>query len=60
MHLEKNKIVLYTRILTLNSCFYLAFQCSRRGGELKISLRNDGRVEIAGQFAIVLKGNLTL
>uniref|UniRef100_U3I3L3 Phenazine biosynthesis like protein domain containing n=2 Tax=Anas platyrhynchos TaxID=8839 RepID=U3I3L3_ANAPP len=38
----------------------LAFQCSRRGGELKISLRNDGRVEIAGQFAIVLKGNLTL
>ncbi|XP_035186516.1 phenazine biosynthesis-like domain-containing protein isoform X2 [Oxyura jamaicensis] len=38
----------------------LAFQCSRRGGELKISLRNDGRVEIAGQFAIVLQGNLTL
>ncbi|XP_063194021.1 phenazine biosynthesis-like domain-containing protein isoform X2 [Chroicocephalus ridibundus] len=38
----------------------LAFQCSRRGGELKISLRNDGRVDIAGQIAIVLKGNLTL
>eukprot|EP00075_Anas_platyrhynchos_P029763 XP_027319016.1 phenazine biosynthesis-like domain-containing protein [Anas platyrhynchos] len=38
----------------------LAFNVSRRGGELKISLRNDGRVEIAGQFAIVLKGNLTL
>ncbi|NXL34358.1 PBLD protein, partial [Glaucidium brasilianum] len=37
----------------------LAFQCSRRGGELKISLRNDGRVDIAGQMAIVLKGNLT-
>ncbi|NXX42515.1 PBLD protein, partial [Tricholaema leucomelas] len=37
----------------------LAFQCSRRGGELKISLRNDGRVDIAGQTAIVLKGNLT-
>ncbi|XP_074881421.1 phenazine biosynthesis-like domain-containing protein isoform X3 [Buteo buteo] len=36
----------------------LAFQCSRRGGELKISLRNDGRVDIAGQIAIVLKGNL--
>uniref|UniRef100_A0A8C3KJ15 Phenazine biosynthesis like protein domain containing n=1 Tax=Calidris pygmaea TaxID=425635 RepID=A0A8C3KJ15_9CHAR len=36
-----------------------AFQCSRRGGELKISLRNDGRVDIAGQIAIVLKGNLT-
>ncbi|NXK05916.1 PBLD protein, partial [Herpetotheres cachinnans] len=37
----------------------LAFQCSRRGGELKISVRNDGRVDIAGQIAIVLKGNLT-
>uniref|UniRef100_A0A8C4JEE5 Phenazine biosynthesis like protein domain containing n=1 Tax=Dromaius novaehollandiae TaxID=8790 RepID=A0A8C4JEE5_DRONO len=37
----------------------LAFQCSRRGGELKISLRNDGRVDIAGQIAIVLKGSLT-
>ncbi|NXW18480.1 PBLD protein, partial [Circaetus pectoralis] len=36
----------------------LAFQCSHRGGELKISLRNDGRVDIAGQIAIVLKGNL--
>ncbi|NXX87164.1 PBLD protein, partial [Urocolius indicus] len=38
----------------------LAFQCSRRGGELKISLRTDGRIDIAGQFAIVVKGNLTL
>ncbi|NXC24550.1 PBLD protein, partial [Campylorhamphus procurvoides] len=37
----------------------LAFQCSRRGGELKISLRGDGRVDIAGQTAVVLKGNLT-
>ncbi|NWX88309.1 PBLD protein, partial [Nothoprocta pentlandii] len=37
----------------------LAFQCSRRGGELKISLRGDGRVDIAGQFAVVMKGNLT-
>ncbi|NXC71118.1 PBLD protein, partial [Anhinga anhinga] len=36
----------------------LAFQCSRRGGELKISLRSDGRVDIAGKIAIVLKGNL--
>ncbi|XP_061857821.1 phenazine biosynthesis-like domain-containing protein isoform X2 [Colius striatus] len=38
----------------------LAFQCSRRGGELKISLRSDGRIDIAGQFAVVVKGNLTL
>ncbi|NXP90975.1 PBLD protein, partial [Passerina amoena] len=37
----------------------LAFQCSRRGGELKISVRGDGRVDIAGQTAVVLKGSLT-
>ncbi|NWH74842.1 PBLD protein, partial [Piaya cayana] len=37
----------------------LAFQCSRRGGELKISLRDDGRVDIAGKSAVVFKGNLT-
>ncbi|NXE96872.1 PBLD protein, partial [Menura novaehollandiae] len=36
----------------------LAFQCSRRGGELKIALRSDGRVDIAGQTAVVLKGNV--
>uniref|UniRef100_A0A8D0GAF0 Phenazine biosynthesis like protein domain containing n=1 Tax=Sphenodon punctatus TaxID=8508 RepID=A0A8D0GAF0_SPHPU len=38
----------------------LAFQCSSRGGELKISLRNDGRVDIGGHAVIVLTGNLTL
>ncbi|NXH44616.1 PBLD protein, partial [Dicaeum eximium] len=37
----------------------LACQCSRRGGELKISVCNEGRVDIAGQTAVVLKGNLT-
>ncbi|NWW12955.1 PBLD protein, partial [Oreocharis arfaki] len=37
----------------------LAFQCSRRGGELKISVRDDGRVDIAGQTAVVLKGNMS-
>ncbi|KAH0623509.1 hypothetical protein JD844_006336 [Phrynosoma platyrhinos] len=37
-----------------------AFQCSARGGRLKILLRQDGRVDIAGQTAIVLKGSLTI
>lgn len=50
---------MHTGFLTLGSCFCLAFQCSRRGGELKISVRSDGRVDIAGQTAVVLKGNLT-
>ncbi|KAK2098559.1 hypothetical protein P7K49_024010 [Saguinus oedipus] len=35
-----------------------AFQCSRRGGELGISLRPDGRVDIRGGAA-VLEGTLT-
>ncbi|XP_055454881.1 phenazine biosynthesis-like domain-containing protein 2 [Psammomys obesus] len=36
-----------------------AFQCSRRGGELNISLRADGRVDMKGGAAIVLEGMLT-
>ncbi|XP_062989119.1 phenazine biosynthesis-like domain-containing protein [Elgaria multicarinata webbii] len=37
-----------------------AFQCSTRGGQLKILLRHDGRVDIGGQTSIVLKGFLTI
>ncbi|XP_042122617.1 phenazine biosynthesis-like domain-containing protein 1 isoform X3 [Peromyscus maniculatus bairdii] len=37
-----------------------AFQCSRRGGELDISLRPDGRVDLKGGAAIVLEGTLTV
>ncbi|XP_024417169.2 phenazine biosynthesis-like domain-containing protein isoform X1 [Desmodus rotundus] len=36
-----------------------AFQCSCRGGELEISLRSDGRVDIRGGAAVVLEGTLT-
>ncbi|XP_057592531.1 RUN and FYVE domain-containing protein 2 isoform X16 [Hippopotamus amphibius kiboko] len=36
-----------------------AFQCSSRGGELKISLRPHGRVDIKGGAALVLEGTLT-
>ncbi|XP_073734786.1 phenazine biosynthesis-like domain-containing protein isoform X2 [Callorhinus ursinus] len=36
-----------------------AFQCSHRGGELEISLRPDGRVDIRGSTAVVLEGTLT-
>lgn len=35
-----------------------AFQCSNRGGELIISLRSDGRVDIKGGTALVLEGTL--
>ncbi|XP_038600282.1 phenazine biosynthesis-like domain-containing protein [Tachyglossus aculeatus] len=37
-----------------------AFQCSYRGGELKMSLRGDQRVDISGQAVIVLAGSLTV
>lgn len=37
-----------------------AFQCSRRGGELDISLRPDGRVDLKGGAAVVLEGTLTV
>ncbi|XP_008565318.1 PREDICTED: phenazine biosynthesis-like domain-containing protein isoform X2 [Galeopterus variegatus] len=36
-----------------------AFQCSCRGGELEISLRPDGRVDIRGRAVVVLEGTLT-
>ncbi|XP_010604036.1 phenazine biosynthesis-like domain-containing protein [Fukomys damarensis] len=36
-----------------------AFQCSPRGGELDISLRPDGRVDIKGGAALVMEGTLT-
>ncbi|XP_003431368.1 phenazine biosynthesis-like domain-containing protein isoform X3 [Ornithorhynchus anatinus] len=37
-----------------------AFQCSCRGGELKMSLRDDQRVDISGKTVIVLTGSLTV
>uniref|UniRef100_A0A673U4J4 Phenazine biosynthesis like protein domain containing n=1 Tax=Suricata suricatta TaxID=37032 RepID=A0A673U4J4_SURSU len=36
-----------------------AFQCSCRGGQLEISVRPDGRVDIRGGTAFVLEGTLT-
>ncbi|XP_076831095.1 phenazine biosynthesis-like domain-containing protein [Brachyhypopomus gauderio] len=37
----------------------LAFQCSKRGGELELDLR-DNRVDIAGRAVVVLQGTLNL
>ncbi|KAM9476802.1 phenazine biosynthesis-like domain-containing protein [Clarias gariepinus] len=37
----------------------LAYQCSRRGGELELELRGD-RVDIAGQAVVLLRGILKL
>ncbi|KAI4886231.1 hypothetical protein NFI96_023513 [Prochilodus magdalenae] len=38
----------------------LAYQCSRRGGELELELRDDGRVDIAGRVVVLLQGTLKL
>ncbi|XP_057707319.1 phenazine biosynthesis-like domain-containing protein isoform X1 [Corythoichthys intestinalis] len=38
----------------------LAFQCSRRGGELEVEVREDGRINIAGKSVTVLQGTITL
>nr|XP_058955768.1 phenazine biosynthesis-like domain-containing protein isoform X2 [Pocillopora verrucosa] len=37
-----------------------ARQCSSRGGELRIDVREDNRVDIAGQAVLVLQGSLRL
>ncbi|KAG9275532.1 phenazine biosynthesis-like domain-containing protein 1 [Astyanax mexicanus] len=38
----------------------LAYQCSKRGGELELEVRDDGRVDIAGQAVVILQGTLKL
>ncbi|XP_028298882.1 phenazine biosynthesis-like domain-containing protein 1 [Gouania willdenowi] len=38
----------------------LAYQCSRRGGQLDLEVRDDGRINICGQAVIVLKGTIKL
>uniref|UniRef100_A0A8C1PHM5 Phenazine biosynthesis-like protein domain containing 2 n=1 Tax=Cyprinus carpio TaxID=7962 RepID=A0A8C1PHM5_CYPCA len=38
----------------------LAYQCSSRGGEVKLEIRNDGRLDIIGQAQIILQGTLKI
>ncbi|XP_076012129.1 phenazine biosynthesis-like domain-containing protein 1 [Genypterus blacodes] len=38
----------------------LAYQCSSRGGELELEVRDDGRINIAGQAVTVLQGTIIL
>lgn len=44
----------------LNKKDLFARQCSSRGGELRIHVRQDNRVDIAGKTVIVLQGSLRL
>lgn len=38
----------------------LAFQCSDRGGELELEVRDDGRINITGNVIFVMQGTITL
>ncbi|XP_061882028.1 phenazine biosynthesis-like domain-containing protein isoform X2 [Entelurus aequoreus] len=38
----------------------LAFQCSSRGGELGLEVKDNGRINIAGKSVTVLQGTITL
>ncbi|KAM9817040.1 phenazine biosynthesis-like domain-containing protein 1 [Neosynchiropus ocellatus] len=38
----------------------LAYQCSSRGGELELEIRDDGRINITGRAVTVLQGTITL
>ena len=53
-------VIFYGDIISNRSFMFIpsARQCSARGGDLKISLRDDGRVDIAGQAAVVLEGKI--
>uniref|UniRef100_A0A9J7X8G2 Phenazine biosynthesis-like protein domain containing 2 n=1 Tax=Cyprinus carpio carpio TaxID=630221 RepID=A0A9J7X8G2_CYPCA len=44
----------------LNKKKMLAYQCSSRGGELGLEVRDDGRLNISGQAQIVLQGTLKI
>lgn len=37
-----------------------ARQCSKRGGDIRIQIKDDGRVNLTGQSAIVLKGTFMI
>lgn len=39
---------------------FLAYQCSSRGGEVKLEIRDDGRLDIIGQAQIILQGTLKI
>ena len=63
---DKGSSLLNCTILTLRSfvcvcvCVCVAYQCSSRGGELELEVRDDGRINIAGQTVTILQGTITL
>lgn len=53
MDIIQNKVVICV--------FYGAvYQCSSRGGELKLEIRDGGRLNIIGRAQIILQGTLKI
>uniref|UniRef100_A0A3B3ZAA1 Uncharacterized protein n=1 Tax=Periophthalmus magnuspinnatus TaxID=409849 RepID=A0A3B3ZAA1_9GOBI len=38
----------------------LAYQCSSRGGEMELEVRDDGRINITGTTVTVMRGTITI
>ena len=57
-HFTKTILLFHIQLFVVVAVF--ARQCSSRGGELRIHVRPDNRVDIAGQTVIVLQGSLRL
>lgn len=38
----------------------LAYQCSSRGGELELEVRDDGRINIVGHTVTIMRGTITI
>lgn len=50
----------FKTILFCVCCPGAAYQCSSRGGELELELRDDGRLDISGRAQIILQGTLKI
>ena len=52
-------VIVYVSGDVTDHCIVLpARQCSRRGGELNVTLRGDGRVDLAGYATTVVRGTI--
>lgn len=60
LHNSHNHLNMLIFFLSPSWCVCVAFQCSERGGELQLEVREDGRINIAGKSVTVLQGTITL
>lgn len=51
---------MYNKVLISSVFVFPAYQCSSRGGELGLEIRDDGRLNIIGRAQIILQGTLKI